>query len=168
MADSADGSAASSGLSQPDEPVWLTGPVLMQLLDACRRDHRSPLVDVDQSVLQFVLAACRQRYAGGDADLGRLGGEYFVRIMAEPSFGPGRPLLALIATLVFWALNGYEMDIPPGSLVLLARRVSRTGCAKARVAALFRQRGRRAGNAVAGAGGISETLAPKPADGPDK
>lgn len=125
-----------------DEPVWLNGRMLAHLVEACRRDHRSPLADVPPRIRDRLLAASRQEYRSGETDPGRLGAEYFAQILGEPGFGPGRPLLALVATLVFWALNGHEVAGPPGSLVGLVRRVTRTGQERAKVAAWFRERGR--------------------------
>ena len=104
------------------EPVWLSGRTLGALIASCREDHGAAVADAGPAVRDRIVDAPRARFRAGERDAGRLGGELFAVIAAEKGLGPGRLLLGVVATLVFWALNGHDLSARENALVVVARR----------------------------------------------
>jgi hypothetical protein len=106
------------------EPRWLNGRILAFLLDACRRDHRVPLVDLEEAVADRILAAPVRSHEVGERHLGRLGATLFGAIERAAEAGRGRLVLATVSALVFWELNGLSPSHRPGVLYNVVRRAA--------------------------------------------
>jgi hypothetical protein len=104
--------------------LWLDGRILAFLVDACRRDHRLPLVDLEEEVAERILVAPVRRYEAGERHLGRLGATLFGAIERAGEAGRGRLVLATVSVLVFWELNGLSPSHKPGVLYNVVRRAA--------------------------------------------
>ncbi|MGD8278598.1 MAG: hypothetical protein PVH00_11255 [Gemmatimonadota bacterium] len=118
------------------EPLWLDGRILAFLVEACRRDHRVPLVDPEEDVAERILVTPVRAWEAGERHLGRLGATLFGAIERTPELGGGRLLLATVSALVFWELNGVVPSHRPGVLFSVVRRAVGQPAQHARIAQL--------------------------------
>ncbi len=106
------------------EPRWLNGRILAFLVEACRRDHRVPLADLEEAVADRILVAPVRSYEAGERHLGRLGAALFGAIERAGEAGRGRLVLATVSAFVFWEMNGLSPWHRPGVLYNVVRRAA--------------------------------------------
>jgi death-on-curing protein len=101
-----------------DEPVWID-PETLHILHAqqLERFGGSPGV-IDRGVVESSLNRARNRYhyGGRDVDLADLAAAYLFGFAQSQGFVDGNKRVALASALVFLAVNGRPLHVPPVEL----------------------------------------------------
>jgi death-on-curing protein len=96
---------------------------------------------LDRNVVGSALARPRQRWAYDDGcDLADLAAGYLVGFARSQGFNDGNKRTGLGCALVFLALNGRELHVPPQELYALTMQVATGGADDGVVAAYLRDR----------------------------
>ena len=124
-----------------DEPRWLTEAILLAIHAQQVERYGGAHGILDGNVVRSALARPIHRWAyDGDADLADLAAGYLVGFARSQGFNDGNKRTALACALVFLALNGCALHVPPAELYALTMRVATNDADDEVVAAYFRSR----------------------------
>jgi death on curing protein len=119
------------------EPRWLTESMLMAIHARQIERYGGAHGILDENVVRAALARPIQRWAYGDqADLADLAAAYLVGFARSQGFRDGNKRTGLACGLVFLAMNGHGLHVPPQELYALTMRVA-TGDAGDEIAAAY-------------------------------
>jgi death on curing protein len=125
----------------PHEPRWLTESMLMAIHAQQIERYGGSHGILDANVVHSALARPMQRAAYDEgADLADLAASHLVGFARAQGFNDGNKRTGLACALVFLALNGHALHVPPPELFTLVMRVATTEADDAVVAAYFRTR----------------------------
>jgi death on curing protein len=129
-----------------EEPRWITEPVLLAIHAQQVERYGGAHGVLDKNVVLSALSRPRhKRSYDPDADLADLAAAYLVGFARSQGFNDGNERTGLACALVFPAVNGSRLHVPPEELYALTMAAA-TGKADDRVAAAFlRDRMKRSG-----------------------
>jgi death-on-curing protein len=122
------------------EPRWITEEILLAI-HAQQIERYGGLHGVrEEGVILSALARPRNRWAyDRSADMADLAAHYLVGLTRTQGFNDGNKRSALACALVFLAVNGLALHVPPGELYALTMKASIGEADDAVVAACFRR-----------------------------
>jgi death-on-curing protein len=125
----------------PIEPRWLTEPTLLAIHAQQVERFGGTHGILDENVVLSALARPINRWSyDPDADLADLAAAYLVGFARSQGFSDGNKRTGLACALVFLALNGAPLHVPPAELYALTMAVANNQADDAAVAAYFRDR----------------------------
>ena len=125
----------------PVEPRWLTEPTLLAIHAQQIERYGGAHGILDENVVLSALARPINRWSyDPSADLADLAATYLVGHARSQGFNDGNKRTALACALVFLALNGASLHVPPAELYALTMSVANNAAEDAAVAAYFRDR----------------------------
>ncbi len=125
----------------PPEPRWITQQTLFAIHAQQVERYGGAHGMVDANVVLSVLARPINRWSyDPGADLADLAAAYLVGFARSQGFRDGNKRTALACALVFLALNGEELHVPPAELYALTMAVAENRSDDAAVAAYLRDR----------------------------
>jgi death-on-curing protein len=125
----------------PVEPRWLTQPTLLAIHAQQIERYGGAHGIVDANVVLSALARPINRWAYDEnADLADLAAAYLVGFARSQGFRDGNKRTGLACALVFLALNGAPLHVPPADLYALTMAVATSQAGDAAVAAYVRDR----------------------------
>lgn len=128
-------------LAVSDEPRWLSEAMLLAIHARQIERYGGAHGILDENVVRSALARPIHRWAyDDDADLADLAAGYLVGFARSQGFNDGNKRTALACALVFLAMNGYALHVPPAELYALTMRVATNDAEDDVVAAYFRTR----------------------------
>lgn len=128
-------------LEVSDEPRWLSEAMLLAIHARQIERYGGAHGILDENVVRSALARPIHRWAyDDDADLADLAAGYLVGFARSQGFNDGNKRTALASALVFLAMNGYALHVPPAELYALTMRVATNDAEDDVVAAYFRFR----------------------------
>ena len=129
------------GPDHRDEPRWLTESMLLAIHARQIERYGGAHGILDGNVVRSALARPIHRWAyDGRADLPDLAAAYLVGFSRSQGFRDGNKRTGLSGSLVFLALNGYELHVPAGELYTLCMKAATGGADDQAVAAYLRLR----------------------------
>lgn len=124
----------------PDEPRWITEPIVLALHSQQIERYGGAHGILDLNVVGSALARPIQRWAYDDqADLADLAAAYLLGFARSRGFNDGNKRTGVACALVFLRLNGHALHVPPSDLYLLTMDVARNVAGNAEVAAYLRK-----------------------------
>jgi death-on-curing protein len=125
----------------PIEPRRLTEPTLLAIHAQQVERFGGTHGILDENVVLSALARPINRWSyDPDADLADLAAAYLVGFARSQGFSDGNKRTGLACALVFLALNGAPLHVPPAELYALTMAVANNQADDAAVAAYFRDR----------------------------
>lgn len=125
----------------PAEPRWLTEPTLLAIHAQQIERFGGTHGILDENVVLSALARPIHRWSFDDtADLADLAAAYLVGFARSQGFVDGNKRTGLACALVFLALNGVPLHVPPGELYALTMAVANNQADDKGVAAYLRGR----------------------------
>jgi len=125
----------------PAEPKWITQPTLFAIHAQQIERYGGAHGIVDANVVLSALARPINRWSyDPSADLADLAAAYLVGFARSQGFSDGNKRTALACALVFLALNGKELHVPPAELYALTMAAANDQTEDAAVAAHLRDR----------------------------
>ncbi len=125
----------------PAEPRWLTEPTLLAIHAQQIERYGGAHGVLDENVVLSALARPINRWSyDSRADLADLAAAYLVGYARSQGFIDGNKRTGLACALVFLALNGAPMHVPPAELYTLTMAVANNQADDVAVAAYFRDR----------------------------
>jgi death on curing protein len=125
----------------PVEPRWLTEPTLLAIHAQQIERYGGAHGILDENVVLSALARPINRWSyEPSADLADLAAAYLLGFARSQGFSDGNKRTGLACALVFLALNGATLHVPPAELYALAMSVANNEAEDAAVAAYFRDR----------------------------
>lgn len=119
------------------EPQWLTESVLLAIHAQQIERYGGTHGILDENVVRSALARPIHHFAYlENADLADFAAAYLVGFARSQGFRDGNKRTGLACALVFLALNGFELHVPPRELFALTM-LAATGKADDRVVAAF-------------------------------
>lgn len=119
------------------EPQWLTESVLLAIHAQQIERYGGTHGILDENVVRSALARPIHQFAYlENADLADFAAAYLVGFARSQGFRDGNKRTGLACALVFLALNGFELHVPPRELFALTM-LAATGKADDRVVAAF-------------------------------
>ena len=129
-----------SRLEVDREPRWITEPVLLAVHAQQIERYGGMHGVLDKNVVLAALARPIHRWVyEPDSDFADLGAAYLFGFARSQGFSDGNKRTALACALVFLALNGFRLHVPPTELLTLTMKVSIGESDEAAVAAYFRR-----------------------------
>ncbi len=120
-----------------DEPRWLTEAILLAIHAQQIERYGGAHGIRDENVVRSALARPIQHFAYAEnADLADFAAAYLVAFARSQGFNDGNKRTALACALVFLALNGFALHVPPRELFALTMQAA-TGKADDRTAAAY-------------------------------
>jgi death on curing protein len=129
-----------SGRALPAEPRWLTEPTLLAIHAQQIERYGGAHGILDENVLSALARPINRWSYDTRADLANLAAAYLVGYARSQGFRDGNKRTGLASALVFLALNGASMHVPPAELYALAMAAANNQAADTMVAAYFRDR----------------------------
>ena len=124
-----------------DEPRWITESMLLMIHARQIEKYGGAHGVLDENVVGSALARPRNLWSyDEDADLAALAAAYLVGFTRSQGFRDGNKRTGLACALVFLALNGHELHVPPKELFALCMSVAVGEGDDRLVAAYLRQR----------------------------
>jgi len=116
-------------VNEPDEPEWLTTPIVIAIHDEQLAIHGGSAGLRDETLLESALGRPRNKRAYEGAELAELAAAYGYGIARNHPFVDGNKRTALLAIYTFLGVNGidfiaHEADAASMILVLAAGEVS--------------------------------------------
>ena len=125
----------------PVEPRWLTEPTLLAIHAQQIERYGGVHGILDEKVVLSALARPRNRWSyDRSTDLADLAAVYLVGYAGSQGFSDGNKRTGLACALVFLALNGAPLHVPPAELYALTMAVANNRADTAAVAVYFRDR----------------------------
>jgi death-on-curing protein len=125
----------------PVEPRWLTEPTLLAIHAQQVERYGGEHGVLDENVVLSALARPINRWGyDPSADLADPAAAYLVGYAGSQGFNDGNKRTGLACALVFLALNGASLHVPPAELYALTMAVARGQAGDPAVAAYFRDR----------------------------
>jgi death-on-curing protein len=125
----------------PIEPRWLTEPTLLAIHAQQVERFGGTHGILDENVVLSALASPINRWSyDPNAGLADLAAAYLVGFARSQGFSDGNKRTGLACALVFLALNGAPLHVPPAELYALTMAVANNQADDAAVAAYFRDR----------------------------
>lgn len=123
------------------EPKWITQPTLFAIHAQQIERYGGAHGIVDANVVLSALARPINRWSyDPSADVADLAAAYLVGFARSQGFRDGNKRTALACALVFLALNGEELHVPPAELYALTMAAAENQTDDAAVAAYLRDR----------------------------
>ncbi len=123
------------------EPRWLTEAMLLGIHARQIERYGGAHGVRDIAVLRSALARPRNAYAYREnVDLADLAASYLVGLARSQAFVDGNKRAALAGALVFLALNGRAIHVPPGELFALTMKAATSEIGDAPAAEYIRSR----------------------------
>lgn len=124
-----------------DEPKWITESTLLAI-HAQQVERYGGLHGVrDENVVLSALARAEHRRTyDKSADLADLAAAYLVGFATTQGFNDGNKRTGLACALVFLAINGVDLHVPPVELLALTMAVANGKDHEAKVAGYFRKK----------------------------
>ncbi|HET7621012.1 MAG TPA: type II toxin-antitoxin system death-on-curing family toxin [Gemmatimonadaceae bacterium] len=126
--------------AKPAEPRWITQQTLFAIHAQQVERYGGAHGMVDANVVLSALARPINRWSYDPADLADLAAAYLARFARSQGFRDGNRRTALACALVFLALNGEELHVPPAELYALTMAVAENRSDDVTVAAYLRDR----------------------------
>ena len=124
----------------PEEPRWLTESMLMAIHARQIERYGGAHGFVDENIVRSALARPIERWAyDHEADLADFAAAYLVGFARSQGFSDGNKRTGLACALVFLAMNGQALHVPPPELYALTMRVANDQADDMLVAAYVRQ-----------------------------
>lgn len=124
-----------------EEPRWITEPTLLALHAQQIERYGGAHGILDENVVLSALARPLNRHAyAAAADLADLAAAYLVGFARSQGFRDGNKRTGLAVALVFLALNGVALHVPPPELYALTMSVATDKVEEPTVAAYIRTR----------------------------
>jgi death-on-curing protein len=125
----------------PLEPRWLTEPTLLAIHAQQIERYGGAHGILDENVVLSALARPTNRWSyDPGTDLADLAAAYLVGYAGSQGFNDGNKRTGLACALVFLALNGVPLHVPPAELYALTMAVAKNQVDDAWVAVYFRHR----------------------------
>ena len=125
----------------PVEPRWLTQPTLLAIHAQQIERYGGPHGILDENVVLSALARPVNRWSYDPAaDLADLAAAYLVGFARSQGFRDGNKRTGLACALVFLALNGAPLHVPPAEVFALTMAVANNQADDTAVAAYLRDR----------------------------
>ncbi len=125
----------------PVEPRWLTEPTLLAIHAQQIERYGGAHGVLDPNVVLSALARPINRWSyDPEADLADLAAAYLVGFARSQGFSDGNKRTGLACALVFLALNGASLHVPPAEVYALTMAVANNQADDTTVAAYFRDR----------------------------
>lgn len=125
----------------PVEPRWLTEPTLLAIHAQQIERYGGAHGILDENVVLSALARPINRWSyDSNADLADLAAAYLVGFARSQGFRDGNKRTDLACALVFLALNGAPLHVPPAELYALTMAMANNRADDLSVAAYFRDR----------------------------
>jgi death-on-curing protein len=125
----------------PAEPRWITHPTLFAIHAQQIERYGGAHGMVDANVVLSALARPINRWSyDPSADIAALAAAYLVGFARSQGFRDGNERTALACALVFLALIGEELHVPPAELYALTMAIAENRSDDAAVAAYLRDR----------------------------
>jgi death-on-curing protein len=125
----------------PTEPKWITQPTLFAIHAQQIERYGGAHGTVDANVVLSALARPINRWSyDPSADVADLAAAYLVGFARSRGFSDGNKRTALACALVFLALNGEELHVPPAEPYALTMAAAENQTDDAAVAAYLRDR----------------------------
>jgi death on curing protein len=126
---------------RPAEPRWLTEPALLAIHAQQIERYGGAHGILDENVVLSALARPIHRWSyDSNADLADLAAAYLVGFARSQGFRDGNKRTGLACALVFLALNGASLHVPPAELLALTMAVANNQGDDTAVAAYLRLR----------------------------
>ena len=126
---------------RPAEPRWLTEPTLLAIHAQQIERYGGAHGILDENVVLSALARPIHRWSyDSNADLADLAAAYLVGFARSQGFRDGNKRTGLACALVFLALNGASLHVPPAELLALTMAVANNQGDDTAVAAYLRLR----------------------------
>jgi death-on-curing protein len=123
----------------PAEPRWLTEPTLLAIHAQQIERYGGTHGILDENVVLSALARPINRWSyDSNADLADLAAAYLVGFARSQGFSDGNKRTGLACALVFLALNGTPLHVPPADVYALTMAMANNQADDAVVAAYFR------------------------------
>jgi death on curing protein len=130
-----------SAARPPEEPRWLSDSTLFAIHAQQIERYGGAHGVLDPNVVRSALARPINRWAyDPDADLADLAAAYLVGFARSQGFNDGNKRTGLACALVFLALNGSALHVPPAELYTLTMSVATSTADDAVVATYIRTR----------------------------
>ena len=100
------------------EPQWLSKPAVLAFHGRLLAEHGGDTGIRDEGLLESALAAPRNKFHYGEADIFALAGTYAHSLLTNHPFVDGNKRVALVTTGVFLELNGFRLTAPEPDTVL--------------------------------------------------
>lgn len=124
-----------------EEPQWVTETMLLAIHARQVERYGGAHGVRDGNVVRSALARPIHRWAyDDDADLADLAAAYVVGLARSQGFQDGNKRIALACALVFLALNGYALHVPPKELYALCMKAATKEIDDTAVGVYFRER----------------------------
>ena len=124
-----------------DEPRWLTEPALLAIHARQIERYGGAHGVLDANVVRSALARPLHHWACDDtADLADLAAAYLVGFTRSQGFRDGNKRTGLASALVFLALNGHVLRVPPPELYTLVMKIAMNEADDRVAAAYLRER----------------------------
>jgi len=125
----------------PGDPRWITESMLLMIHARQIEKYGGAHGVLDENVVLSALARPRHLWAYSEgADLSDLAAAYLVGFTRSQGFQDGNKRTGLACALVFLALNGFELHVPPKELFALCLKVALGEGDDAMVSAYLRER----------------------------
>lgn len=125
----------------PAKPRWLTEPTLLAIHAQQIERYGGAHGVLDENVVLSALARPINRWSYDElADLADLAAAYLVGFARSQGFRDGNKRTGLACALVFLALNGASLHVPPAELLALVMAVANNTADDAAVAGYLRDR----------------------------
>lgn len=125
----------------PDEPRWITEEMLLALHAQQIERFGGAHGIIDQNVVLSALARPRNRWSYDEAaDLADLAAAYLVGFARSQGFSDGNKRTGLSTALVFLALNGVRLHVPPQELYTLTMAIANNQADDSAAATYIRSR----------------------------
>jgi death on curing protein len=122
-----------------DEPQWLTEAILLAIHAQQIERYGGAHGVLDENVVRSALARPVHHWAYREtADMADFAAAYLVGFARSQGFRDGNKRTGLACALVFLAINGYDLHVPPDDLHALTMSVATGRSEDAAVAAFFR------------------------------
>lgn len=122
-----------------DEPVWIIENVLLAIHARQVERYGGSHGVLDSNVVLSALARARHKWTyDRSADLSDLAASYLVGFARSQGFNDGNKRTGLACALVFLALNGAPLHVPPVELYALTMKVANGEAGDAEVTNYFR------------------------------
>jgi len=123
------------------EPRWLTEAMLLAIHARQTERYGGAHGMIDGNVIRSALARPIHRWAyDEDADLADFAAAYLIGFSRSQGFRDGNKRTGLACALVFLALNGWALHVPPGELYTLCMKAATGDADDALVSAYLRDR----------------------------